>query len=1652
MLAPSTSSDPDIWDDGDMTRSVLWNFTSAVDYALDNSTISSGIGRLANDNNATGEDSTAQYLLGTGTNIDLQAVPDSISIDNASLPVQSITLQPGPEGVDTYLTEWFSYWTPPDGTDLVINSQYDPDPASSKQCRIVMQFNLSSVPAGAIVKDATLSLYEKQGRPQLIDYTIHALTSTWAESDVSWRTRDSAHSWSNIGGDFSSEPFSWGTIDNTVGWHMMDLTRLVDLWLRNETWNLGFIIVPRPELGDASKTFVDCEITNKPEQRPRLMINYTLGEAAGSYESSALGPGTNSTFTIATWSNVTSSKASDEFSESSLSGKWTWTLDPTLLGGSVDFNRPGWLGVTGSQSTYLPNATAECNFLYQNITGDFTAETALDAYFSSGSMGAGLMMMNDAITWLSIYATGVPGSEWIIAEVSKGGTNISLGSIPWSSTSAFLRIERTGANYHLSASTDGATWTTVGDYAPQYDFELSASLGIMLFSGGSPSQPLVEFDYVRILPVGQATVLEVSARTGNSTLLTDPSWAIWSAPLGPNTGAFIGLAGRYIQYRLVLRTNYDWLTPVLSSFECGYERFAPNGTITTGAVSPPSFLTWESMTVTQSLSAGDIEYIYSTDLGYSWTSLGSGSSFVLSSPVPTLMIRAELSTTDTSVTPSIDTIEVVYRISHSGFYVDAPTTVVAGELFSVYIEAKDTNNDTATWTGPVTIHAVDSLGTEGASSELAVTLATVPVCGQLTVATERYDVAETIRVLVSGGDASGISGTITVVPGPANSIFMEPNVTRLLQSSSTMFTAMAYDAFGNNITDAAFTWHSDAGLGSLNTTTGSTANLTTVETESSGYLTVTTGGLTASQFIIVSPLMHPPEIDSDIPDQVKPEDFGSWTIDLSPYISDNEDNLTELRWYTLNETIVKVTGENRTGDLFMTLTTVQDMYGVDMLELWVVDSDRMSSKVTMRVEITPVNDPPKIDPIDPIVVRYDDPYQYNLEYYVSDVDADNEMITLWVDAASSSYVHVTNLWLTFLYPESLNGTQQTVLLSVSDGEYIASTIIQVVVSDDQVPRTLGTLPDQVMYQGDVKLGAFDLDNYFSDPDGSNLYYTNGNTHVVVIIQPNHTVDFYAPNNWAGQEYLIFTAEDDRGARAEGALRMTVIAVNQPPKISNVPDLVVRYGQQYNFDLSPYIEDVDDDIGELMVTAGDPHAWTFGTMLSMLFPSAMTGLTVPVNITVSDGLLSDWVTTYVTVSSDYPPELVMAAPDHSFLEDNPMSYPVLGHLDDFFADIDGDTLTYSVFVSVQNITATVVATDGNWSIQFSQEENWNGMANITFRATDGQGALAETTVVLTVLSVPDQPVLSLPDSFTVTQGSRSLLEVSKNVTDPDSTLTDYRWFVDSSYTDFISIHGGIIVLDFPVDFLDDGERSRTITVSVSVTDQDNLISTDNMTITVVRQVVATHDNLALWLGLFGSAGAAAVLSAYAITRRKKPFVIRDMMLIHNDGFLIGRHAGIQAGDIDEDILSGMLTAVLNFVEDSMSATMNELKTFGFKEYQVLVSRGQKTFVAVVYEGDIPNGIDKPLAEFLQTIERVYRKKLLNWTGDIETDFAGVEVLIQGFVKEHSKKGKAKKGGIWKTVQTKTKRKVKPKKVTVNTITRTKVDGKSELPMTDDTTPK
>jgi regulation of enolase protein 1 (concanavalin A-like superfamily) len=1604
LFSTPASSDPWYGDDGDMTRDVYWNFTDPSDYTMANASVSGGFGTLEFINSTVGEHSTADYLLGNGSNVDLNATPDTIVIDNTSLPIQTLVLQPGPEGTDNYMDEWFPNWSPPDGGDLILNHEFDGTYGGSKRCVIIMKFNLSAVPAGAVVTEASLLMYEKGGRPIPVEYHIRAPNKTWAETGVSWAARDLIHYWDTAGGEFSTESFAHGFIEDRVGWHTLDLTRLVDLWTRNATPNLGFAIVPIPVPGDATKTFSDCEITNKPEQRPKLSINYTMGVQTGSYESRALGDAMNSTYTLATWSAGMHSKATDEFNSSNLSQRWQWMSDPRVTGGLLDFGTPGWVNITGSLSS---NLSSDFNYLYQNITGDFRFDTSLREHFAADAMGAGLMLRNDAQTWLAIYKTGLGGAGRIVAEVARSGMNTTLASIPWPDSYAFLRMERVGSTYSVRASQDGLVWTLVATLAPQFDFTKRVSLGLCMFSEDGTNRPVVEFDFARIEPQGQTMNIEVRARTGNSTVLTDPSWTAWSSPLVPSSGASIGSPGRYIQYQAVMNTSYDWLSPGLSEFECHYERYAQTGTIITGEVSPPAIAEWQTLVANHTSTNGRVEYSYSIDHGSAWVDLGAGNVFDLSLSQPSIMIKIKLTTYDTISTPSVDTVDLVYLITHIGFYVIAPQTVIAGALFSVYIEPKDTGNNTAAWAGAVTMNARDASGLSNASSELYVTSDTVPPGSQLTVPNERYDIAETIRIVVSGGGATGISNPIMVVPGPVDHLQLEPNVTRLPEDNSSVFVATGWDALGNQITGSPITWHADASLGFLNSTTGPSVMLTTAAFVSGGYLNITLQGMTLSRFIEVAPLQMPPEIDAILPTQTKVEDFGSWTLDLTPYVSDREDNVSELKWYIMNNSIVSVSGENRTGDMTITFTTIQNLNGVEVLEVRLVDTARMMARGSLTVNITPINDAPTIDPIDPLVVRFADPYSFDLRYYVHDVETSSDDLTISVDAASEPYVSVEDLWLTFIYPESMNGTQQTVLVTASDGEKQSQTYIVVGVSDDYAPRTRGSLPNLEMYQGEVVLSYFDLDDYFSDPDGDLIIYTYGNTHVSVLIHQNNTVDFYAPSSWYGDEYVVFRANDSDGARAESAMIATVIAVNQPPVISGVPDIVVRYGDEYEFDLSPYVDDLDDDRSELTVMTNDPHVWAEGLLLTILYPAGMTGLKFPVNITVSDSELSDFWVMNVTVSTDNPPVVVIAPPDFSFDEDAPMPYPESGHITDFFADPDGDPLVFYAFVSTPNMTATAEGSGSNWTVTFAPEQDWNGLTYLTLRAMDGAGALAEMTVMLTVVSVPDRPILSLPASFTVTEGAHTILDITKNVADPDSVLADFRFVVAAEYASYASIHNGVVVFDFPKGYLGEDEESREISITITVFDQNNLFSSDTLTVTIIRVADATPStNPLLWIALLGTAAAASIFAVFAAMRRKKPFVVRDMMLIHNDGFLITRQAKPVPGEIDDQVLSGMLTAVLNFVEDSMAKNHGSLTTFGFQEYQVMVQRGEHVFAAVVFEGDQPDGIDKNLGEFIKKFDRIYHKKLINWTGDIETDFAGADVLIQSWVRDHGKKIKEK----------------------------------------------
>lgn len=1597
IFAGPAASDPTVVDNPDDTGYLIWDFSSMDNYTMTNTEMDEGLGMLDQVNESSTQDSYDDFSTGDMANIDATTWPGYMALDSTENSC-SVTIQPAADvSKDTYLAQ------DRDDDNYGQDKELRLDSEISKKHHIILAFDTSSIPSNAVIEEAVVYIWQiSGGKSTPVDYTVHSLTVGFTEDGASWLMNDSASGWAVPGGDFDPYPYASGTLPYVVGWYGMEISKLVEKWVKDPGENKGIIIFPIPVGGDAVKLFQSSDQTSNPQYAPKLTINYTIQGGMGVYESEPMGPGTNSTFTLCEWSSGLTSRLNDEFSGTALSSKWTWFNDPADGGGAynVGVTTPGKLHVVGESNAQNLNTNIGSNYLHQNVVGEFEATVSLSDSFTLSAMGAGILLVESPMEWISVAKADPGTSGKILVTSCVAGVSTVVKNYDWTGLSnAYLKMIRNSTGIWILASQDGGSFVEVYNQTSA-KMMMSLDIGLFVYSN-SASTPVVDFDYFRVVPVSYLP-LEMRIRTGNSTSFADPSWEAWgSAILGPSV--VLGVDSKYLQYRAYFETDYSWYTPSFDSFTCHDERYLPVGYIESEDVVPADFSMWYTLTTVDDHTSGAVRYWYSYDHGLNWIYAGTGGSYSISSTIQSLRIRVGLETYDTLSTPTVDSVTAVFGTALIGMYVVAPEKVVAGQYFEVMIYAKDSSNTTMVhWSGPVNLTATDSYGLGAASGVLTVGTAYITSGGYVTVANERYFMAETIRIRASAQGIYGYSDLIQVVPGPVATIVISPDISEVFEHSSNSFSAMAYDGYGNTISNASFTWSVDPSIGSLSSTTGSSVTFTAGEYATTGEITVATNGVSTSKEISVVRTAHNPAFTGSMPVQDKEEDCESWELDITSYIYDEYHLTSELRWYTTNESLVTVSGENKTGNMVITFIPKADAWGVNDLKLFLVDQEGLSGSTTVKLNITPVNDGPTIDDIDPLVVHYDMVYLYNLKYYIHDVDNTLDELTVRVDYMSEEHVDVEKQTLAIQYPMVLNGTIQTIFVTVTDGDLSASTTIFVSVTDDNVPISLDVLPTVELYQGESSLNLFDLDDYFIDPDDEMLYYAYGYQHVSLEINPGNEVSFFAPFDWYGEEYVIFKATDPRGARVESVALVKVLHVNQPPKIEDVPNLTVKAGERYEFDLTRYITDPDNNLDALNVQTDDYHAVAVGLVLSILYPTEMLGETVQLNISVSDGELLDWTMINVTISDDSPPT-ALPLPKHTFHEDRPTMFPATGSIEDYFYDYEGqETLAYDVFSSSEQVTMEV-GNDGQEDrvVIFHPENNFYGVVMFTIRATDSTGGIAESTTELTIISVPDAPMMYIPTNATLQVGERLPFDLSPYVYDPDTDMFDMVFTVTGEGSEYITVTGSVLMIEFPVNYILRSDSSVNLGIIVIVADSEGLTDSTMLRITVYKSASSLDENPWMFVAMLIMSGSALGFFMIAMGMRKRPFEIRDMMLIHNDGFLIGRAIEGRQGEIDEDVLSGMLTAVLNFVEDSMASSQDSLKSFGFAEYKVLVQRGKMTYVAVVFTGDAPDDIERALEEFLVKIEKIYRKRIENWTGDMDVDFAGIGLLLEGFVNDHSK---------------------------------------------------
>ncbi len=161
--------------------------------------------------------------------------------------------------------------------------------------RSLMRWNLSALPGDAAIIGASLELYRHEGNPEnAMQVTLYRLTRNWTEGTgwdfqpgsgyvpdgATWTLASPGTAWTTPGGDFDATVVGQTTLPAGMGngWVSLDATAAVRAWAEGGLPNYGLLL--RPLNGDYTYHYYYSRNHGTPNQRPRLVVTYTVGGAA----------------------------------------------------------------------------------------------------------------------------------------------------------------------------------------------------------------------------------------------------------------------------------------------------------------------------------------------------------------------------------------------------------------------------------------------------------------------------------------------------------------------------------------------------------------------------------------------------------------------------------------------------------------------------------------------------------------------------------------------------------------------------------------------------------------------------------------------------------------------------------------------------------------------------------------------------------------------------------------------------------------------------------------------------------------------------------------------------------------------------------------------------------------------------------------------------------------------------------------------------------------------------------------------------------------------------------------------------------------------------------------------------------------------------
>jgi hypothetical protein len=454
----------------------------------------------------------------------------------------------------------------------------------------------------------------------------------------------------------------------------------------------------------------------------------------------------------------------------------------------------------------------------------------------------------------------------------------------------------------------------------------------------------------------------------------------------------------------------------------------------------------------------------------------------------------------------------------------------------------------------------------------------------------------------------------------------------------------------------------------------------------------------------------------------------------------------------------------------------------------------------------------------------------------------------------------------------------------------------------------------------------------------------------------------------------------------------VTAGNHLPVVLSEPVRTARAGATYVYQINASDED-GDALAYMFTTSPAGMELNRSSGKITWLPKVSDAGQYNISINISDGkdrIFHDFILTVCGTNPNHPPE-ILGTPPARIYAGSEFTFQFS------FTDPDGDV---PVFQLLSGPAGLQIDTVGRliWTSGLNQVGTWK----FTVGLTDGFISISKTFSL--------EVYLNHAPSFNSTSPTFEV-KVAKNYT--------YKVVVsdidigDTTVVDLVRKPDGMLFNNVT------GELFWTPTkddvgsndVSLRVTDGRS-VSWQNFTITVPKPSTGggggtTAENqwlvpLLLTIIIAGVAGGVG----YAIYRKRKKslaersLVIEDIFLVYRDGRLMSHHTRRLKPETDGEILTSMLTAIQDFVKQSIPTEgeiQKPVQEIAFGENKILIQHGKNVYIAAVVQGPSHERFKERMKEKVGDIEELYGRQLEHWNGELSA-ISDVKVIAKGLLSE------------------------------------------------------